>query len=1262
MRVVATFHQPSSVVSSARCSLTADQEFLVVGKTNRIEVFSLQADGLRKECSLEIWGRVVAVKALPVGDTSKILVLTDHPDPRLIVLGYTTDGEGRPSLVSKHYVELHDRYARPAEFVTDVLVHSSGRIAVVNCYTGKLKLIKFREGKKPEVMDVSIPELYIVALTFLQTESDSYALGILHFNHQRQLQLLSRDIDLDNYEISPTPSVTIRSCILPSSTFPETESPPLLVPVPPYASPEAEDDEYDDEEDSRRSHRGGVLVLGGRKILFIEHESREQQEVKRGKQRRVSERLSSGDSKQMLKAKEKEKERDARKAKPRLRVNWPWSEITACCPVDPDGRRFLIGDTYGRLTMLAFTDPPSLLVVPLGSTSPATSLTYLTSQVLFVGSHFGEPQLLRVSPTPVSDVDADTLPVPKGVATVEPAALSAGSSAAKGKGRADRDWDMEAREAREGKDGKVVSTKGSYVEAVDRWENVAPIVDAAMADLEGSGQPQIITCSGGRNSGSLKVIRTGADFQERAVVEGLANVTNIWAIRSRFEDTVDSHIIASTLEETYVFRFDSAESITRLDPSTDGLLASVPTLAIKNIPRRTTAGGKSAYVDSSLVVQVTPQKLRLVEYDKALGLFSLVSEGWDAQKEGRSIVAADLNASQVVLGLGRGRLALYNLSDSRQFQLLKHRDFADATYGPLEIAAVSCAPFDPTKNYATMIAVSFWGTNRVALLSLNTAETYLSTLCEVGVPSLPRSLLLHNFGASRSRKEPDFRPHLLAGLADGSVVSFGIREKEGALAEQKQFSLGTAPVSFTTCVVDGRKAVLASGSRASVMYWDRQRLNQSPVMLKEPVVAASINSSAYPSCLVLGTPSSLLIGNVRGVDKMQIKTVPLGLENPRRISHHAQFKAFIIACTRTTPPRIGDAEDMISSLKVLDDTTFNPLASFACEPGEEITATLALSGGDEHPSPCSICIGTVEFQVDEREPSAGRIILFSLDTSAGSAPTLRMLASRDVGGCVYQLVNIRGMIAAAVNTSVILFKTETINDSTLQLRKVSEWNHNYIVTSLVCKGRTLVVGDAISSVSVLSLDNNGQLQCKARDYAPVWPVAVETIGNGGVIGANSDCNLFTFARSSDRTTLERDGSYHIGDVVNKFIPGGLGSADLTNNLLESKLVFFTSAGRIGVVFEMSDDISLHMTALQRNMAKHIIGPGNTFHPKWRAPANSRGHTDAEAAFGFLDGDFLEHYLSVPDPHKFLAGDNEAERISIPGPQIQDVLEKLQSLH
>lgn len=44
-------------------------------------------------------------------------------------------------------------------------------------------------------------------------------------------------------------------------------------------------------------------------------------------------------------------------------------------------------------------------------------------------------------------------------------------------------------------------------------------------------QNEIVTCSGGRSTGSIKVIRSGADFSEKAIVQGLGNVTNIWPLK-----------------------------------------------------------------------------------------------------------------------------------------------------------------------------------------------------------------------------------------------------------------------------------------------------------------------------------------------------------------------------------------------------------------------------------------------------------------------------------------------------------------------------------------------------------------------------------------------------------------------------------------------------------------------------------------------------------------------------------------------------------
>ena len=75
------------------------------------------------------------------------------------------------------------------------------------------------------------------------------------------------------------------------------------------------------------------------------------------------------------------------------------------------------------------------------------------------------------------------------------------------------------------------------------------------------------------------------------------------------------------------------------------------------------------------------------------------------------------------------------------------------------------------------------------------------------------------------------------------------------------------------------------------------------------------------------------------------------------------------------------------------------------------------------------------------------------------------------------------------------------HEGEVSLNKVASWNHNYFVTSLVAKGNRLIVGDAISSVSVLEVQENN-LKTVARDYGPVWPIAVEGTKYGGVIGAN----------------------------------------------------------------------------------------------------------------------------------------------------------------
>ena len=62
------------------------------------------------------------------------------------------------------------------------------------------------------------------------------------------------------------------------------------------------------------------------------------------------------------------------------------------------------------------------------------------------------------------------------------------------------------------------------------------------------------------------------------------------------------------------------------------------------------------------------------------------------------------------------------------------------------------------------------------------------------------------------------------------------------------------------------------------------------------------------------------------------------------------------------------------------------------------------------------------------------------------------------------------------------------------------------------------------------------------------------------------------------------------------------------------------------------------------------------------PRKSRRKGDLEAAFGFLDGDFLEQFSTYPDKARLLRGENDAEKIAFDRIELENILEKLQSLH
>jgi DNA damage-binding protein 1 len=85
-----------------------------------------------------------------------LLLLTDHPDPRLIHFVYKVSQAGVPSLERSNVINLSERGGvRPSEFINDVIVSSDGRTAVASVYAGKLKVITLDQKGKTTAFDVS---------------------------------------------------------------------------------------------------------------------------------------------------------------------------------------------------------------------------------------------------------------------------------------------------------------------------------------------------------------------------------------------------------------------------------------------------------------------------------------------------------------------------------------------------------------------------------------------------------------------------------------------------------------------------------------------------------------------------------------------------------------------------------------------------------------------------------------------------------------------------------------------------------------------------------------------------------------------------------------------------------------------------------------------------------------------------------------------------------------------------------------------------
>eukprot|EP00794_Sanderia_malayensis_P018109 gene18109-19918_t len=494
----------------------------------------------------------------------------------------------------------------------------------------------------------------------------------------------------------------------------------------------------------------------------------------------------------------------------------------------------------------------------------------------------------------------------------------------------------------------------------------------------------------------------------------------------------------------------------------------------------------------------------------------------------------------------------------------------------------------------------------------------------------------------------------------------------GSLSERKKVTLGTQPIILRTFKAPSAANVFACSDRLTVIYSSNRKLVFSNVNLKDVSYVCQLNSEGYKNSLAVADKNTLTIGTIDEIQKLHIRTVPLG-ESPRRIAYQEATQSFGIITSRIeirdlvtgktvpTHPSVSvpaatasagaasDGNDVVMassssksaekipygeelelcSLLVIDQHTFEVTAVHQFNEKEYCTALMSCQLAND-PN-VYYCIGVAVLVPEETEPKNGSIILFQLVEGK-----LIQVASKEVNGAVYCLQEFNGKILAGINSAVTIF--EWTAEKELQ----QECNYCNVILALYIKtkGDFILVGDLMRSMILLAYKPmEGRIEEIAHDFSPNWMTAVELLDDDTFLGAENSFNLFTCQKDSaattdeERTNLNEVGRFHLGEFVNVFRHGSLiiQHANEQITAVQSSILFGTVSGAIGLVATIPKDLFNFLMQLQNKLIKVIQSFKLSLcildlHPTWRSFSNER---KTESSEGFIDGDVIESFLDLP---------------------------------
>ena len=660
--------------------------------------------------------------------------------------------------------------------------------------------------------------------------------------------------------------------------------------------------------------------------------------------------------------------------------------IRAYAQLGPE--RLLFADHTGRLWLLLLSLSPDGKTLAdfklelLGEASTASALAYLDNNVLFLGSSFGDSQLIRLCP--------------------------------------ERD-----------------PSTGDYLQLLENYTNIGPIVDMTTVDIDridssesapqhmretlalqnssvggptaynlfnastmptpASTHTQLVTCSGTFKDGSLRVIRNGIGISEHAQLD-LEGILRIFALPFGEAPAVSSSmavdasvplppeklLFLSYVSETRLLKISGEELEEIVIP---GSSLAEPTLlaAALSLPH--------------LLVQVTPQAIYVIDSASKQQI-----EVWKPTGNQQRLSVAATHGDLIAVAAGstlhifKFNPASKKLENYCNPKTLSREISCVSLYGAYGSASESSmdVSHDQSAPSALFVGIGLWQENSVAIMSVEGDQLVEALKESMGGEMMARSVLFVTFEKSLI--------HMLVGMGDGSVnsyvfnpkvakaISAGGSSEDPILSSRKRLMLGRQPVVLQSFYNKGKLNVLACGDRPTVIYGRHSKVVFAPLNLPHVVGVCELNTSEFPDALAFATKEALRIGSVEEIQRLHVRKIPVpGGEMARRIVHHPTQRAYVLATARYDVQDATGEETMTCAVQLLDEVSFELLDAYRLQPHECAESVAVVNfGGD---SKSYVVVGTGFLLPTELEPSRGRVLIFEAETTMSSGSNFSSAAA-----------------------------------------------------------------------------------------------------------------------------------------------------------------------------------------------------------------------------------------------------------------------------